>query len=153
MLVANLKQGVIYFINRHSPQTFQPGVQKLTKSMLEPKFHLSNSKNKDLLYNCILDKPIGFILQTHEQVVHWSGLRGVNLKINGLGVKQPFLKSIKNWKLWDFFFTKLSGIDSQTNCISTIGVHCQRKFIHGCHTLVKIAIFLLTMKFSLLIKF
>ena len=25
-LVANLKQGVIYFINRHSPQTFQPGV-------------------------------------------------------------------------------------------------------------------------------
>ena len=26
--------------------------------MLEPKFHLSNSKNKDLLYNCILDKPI-----------------------------------------------------------------------------------------------
>ena len=26
--------------------------------MLEPKFHVSNSKNKDLLYNCILDKPI-----------------------------------------------------------------------------------------------
>ena len=26
--------------------------------MLEPKFHLSNSKNKDFLYNCILDKPI-----------------------------------------------------------------------------------------------
>ena len=25
---------------------------------LEPKFHLSNSKNKDLLYNCILDKLI-----------------------------------------------------------------------------------------------
>ena len=26
--------------------------------MLEPKFHVSSWKNKDLLYNCILDKPI-----------------------------------------------------------------------------------------------
>jgi hypothetical protein len=26
--------------------------------MLEPKFHVSNSKNKDFLYNCILDKLI-----------------------------------------------------------------------------------------------
>ena len=35
--------------------------------MLEPKFHVSNSKNKDLLYNCI----------DPEQVVQMSGLRGL----------------------------------------------------------------------------
>ena len=41
--------------------------------MLEQKCHVSNSKNKDLLYNCILDKPIHSI----EQVVQMSGLRGL----------------------------------------------------------------------------
>ena len=43
--------------------------------MLEPKFHVSNSKNKDLLYNCILDKPIHSI----DPVVHGSGLTGLKI--------------------------------------------------------------------------
>ena len=43
--------------------------------MLETIFHVSNSKNKDVLYNCILDKPIHS--KTHEQVVHGSGLTGL----------------------------------------------------------------------------
>ena len=41
-LVANLKQGVIYFIKQHSPQTFQPGVYDATENQDKIRFVWQN---------------------------------------------------------------------------------------------------------------
>ena len=68
--------------------------------MLEPKFHLSNSKNKDLLYNCILDKPIHSIDPWTS--CSWVRSNRVEIRLSNSTIEVMLGRKKKNWVVNDF---------------------------------------------------
>ena len=103
--------------------------------MLEPKFHLSNSKNKDLLYNCILDKPIHSIdpwttcswvrSKRVKTSFYWFAQFLIDYffitaeKSNDKAVNQNLCKTIKTLFLKWILFTHLSVSEGRVLTAST----------------------------------